>query len=332
MNAQNKSSSRTVALTVIFVLPIIWGTTFAAVQQAFVDITPMTYAVVRFVAVSILFLVFSRSARRGARILFWPRNKPERQFRRDMMALGAALGAGYLLQSIGLLTTTTSKSAFLTSTSVIWTPLFSWLIGRERMSKKLLVAVIVTVAGIFLMTQPFREQGFVIGDILTIGCALAFGVYIILIDRAIGRVSAEDGTHHALAASEHEAAIMVTSSQIVVASMIFVVFLFLFDTPRFHITPYVVASLIYTGLVATVLTAYLQARYQNHVTPASAAIIYMLEPLVAMIIGMIFLHERIGIPGMLGGGLIILGVIIAQVKFETLWGSTQEAATPASDY
>jgi drug/metabolite transporter (DMT)-like permease len=285
----------------------------------------MTYAVVRFVAVSILFLVFSRSARRGARILFWPRNKSERQFRRDMMALGSAIGAGYLLQSVGLLTTTTSKSAFLTSTSVIWTPLFSWLLGRERMSWKLIIAVIITLAGIFLMTQPFRQQGIVIGDVLTIGCALAFGVYIILIDRATARAES-------LASSEHEAAMMVTSNQIVVASLIFIVFLFLFDTPRLHVTPYLIGSLIYTGLVATVLTAYLQARYQNHVTPTSAAIIYMLEPLVAMIIGMIFLHERIGIPGMLGGGLIILGVIIAQVKFETLWGSNQEATAPASDY
>ena len=283
------------------------------------------FLVLRFLVASLIFLISSKAARKGARILFMPRGKEERRFQWDMIALGAALGGAYLSQTVGLLTTTTSKSAFLTSTAIIWTPIIAMFLGRDRLTLKLTFAVLIIIVGVFLMTQPFREGGIVVGDVLTLGCAVACSFYIILTERAMPRALK-------FASDEHEASLMVTSSLIIACGILFLIFLPLIETPRLHITTSSVGALLYTGIFTTCLTAYLQTRYQPQISATVAAIIYMLEPVVVMIIAAVFLSERIGFPELLGGGLIILGVIIAQLKFEPRWRATQQSALETSDY
>ncbi|MDP4199314.1 MAG: DMT family transporter [Bacteroidota bacterium] len=316
MRSNSRKARRLLPMAAIFSLPIVWGTTFAIVQRALGDVTPMAFVVIRFGLAGAFFLVISKPARRGAKLLLIAQTPHERRFRRDMIILGLAIGAGYIFQTIGLLTTTSAKSAFLTSTTVIWTPLLAWAMGRERLTPQLLVAVLATVAGIFFLTQPLRAEGFLIGDGLSLACALAFGVYIIVIDRAMLRAKE-------FAADEHEASIMVTSTQIIAGTIIFLICMPLIEVPRFHATTFSVGSLVYTGIIATCMTGYLQSRYQHHVTPTTASIIYMLEPVVAAAIAEIFLTERMGFLEMLGGGLIIIGVIIAQVKLPNTRGSTK---------
>ena len=276
-------------------------------QRALADSSPTAFVVARFGLASLAFLAFSRSARKGAKLFFSAKSAEERQFRSDILVLGAALGGGYIFQTVGLVTTTTSKSAFLTATAVIWTPVFSHFLGREKITPQLIFAVLVTIIGVLLMTHPFDSNGIVIGDFFTILCAMAFGVYIIWIDRAL---------HHALplAESEHAATMMVTSTQILAAFLIVLVFLPFLETPHINITVSCGSALLYTALIGTSATAYLQARYQNHLSPTAAAVIYMLEPVVALIVAELFLTEQIGFIETLGALLIIIGVIVAQFK------------------
>jgi drug/metabolite transporter (DMT)-like permease len=292
---------------VIFSLPIIWGTTFAIVQRALNDVSPMTFVVLRFGLVSIAFLFCSRSARIGARMLFMPRTLHERRFRRDMLILGITIGMGYILQTVGLLTTTSSKSAFLTSTAVVWTPVLSSLTGREKITLKLGISVLLTIVGVYFMTQPFDSNGVNIGDALTLGCAIMFGVYIVWIDRAIYHTRSISG-------SEHELTLMLTSTQLVAATLLLAIFLPAVETPHLALTPFSIGALVFTALIATGLTAYLQARYQHVFSPATAAVIYMLEPVVALAIAEVLLGERLDAIEVAGAGLIVLGVIVAQLR------------------
>ncbi len=302
-----KKDHRTIALASIFSIPVVWGTTFAVVQAALADSTPTLFVVIRFSVAGLVFALISSSARKGIKYLFTARTREEKIFRRDIIILGLSIGGGYILQTAGLLTTTTSKSAFLTSTAVIWTPLISHLMGREKVTRQLLVAVFVTLIGVLLMTQPYKAEGVSIGDLLTMCCAITFGVYIVWIDRA---------TKNAMAVvnDEHTAALMVTSSQIVAAALLFLVVLPFMETPHIHSTGTFWSAILYTALIGTGATAYLQTRYQGYVSPTAAAVIYMLEPVVAMIIAELFLTERISFLETLGALLIILGVIIAQAR------------------
>ena len=202
---------------------------------------------------------------------------------------------------------TTSKSAFLTSTAVVWTPLISFLTGRERVTRRLVASVVLTLAGVLLMTGAYRAASVNVGDLLTLLCAVMFGIYIVWIDRAVQHAKA-------IAPTEHAATMMVTSTQLVAAAALLLVFLPVVETPRFVPTPYAVGALVFTALIATGATAYLQARYQQVVSPTAAAVIYMIEPVTAMVIAEVFLTEQISFLELLGSLLIILGVVIAQLR------------------
>jgi drug/metabolite transporter (DMT)-like permease len=308
MESRSHKANRSTALSAVISLPIIWGTTFAVVQSALTDVTPTAFVLIRFSLCSLFFFAISRAARQTLMVLVRPRSREQRVFRRDMLVMGLAICGGYILQTVGLLTTSSSKSAFLTSTTIIWTPLMAWALGREKITLQLALAVVITLVGIVLLTQPFRSAGFVIGDLLTIGCAMSFGVYIIVIDKAMHRAQL-------FAKDEHDATMMVTTGQVFVGSLFFLLVMPLIETPHVHLTTGSVSALLYTGIFATCLTAYLQSRYQHHVSPSTAAVIYMLEPVVAWIIAAIFLDEQLGTLETIGGVLIIAGVVVAQITF-----------------
>jgi drug/metabolite transporter (DMT)-like permease len=302
-------------ILIVTLLPVIWGTTFPVVKFALKDASPMAFNVIRFGMTVVGFLICSRTARSGLRMLLSPVDGRERRVMIDSLVLGVTLGIGYSLQVFGLLTTSSSKSAFITSTSVIWTPIFAIVLGREKFSLKLLGAILITVVGILLLTHPYRgSTGFVIGDILTIGSALSFSVYIIWVDRALPNAIAvmavgDDAAHR-------KSSVLVTSNQLIVATLLMALAL-PFETFRFSMTMGPLGGAIYTAIFATALTAYLQARYQHAVSPSSASIIFMLEPVTAALIGYFFLMERMGTEEVVGALLIVMGVIVAQLRYPT---------------
>jgi drug/metabolite transporter (DMT)-like permease len=300
------------SLLLVIFLPIVWGTTFPIVKFTLNETTPLLFNVIRFGLTVVGFLAFSKSARQGLRLILMPSTKLERLIMLDALVLGFAIAAGYVLQVYGLMTTSASKCAFLTSTTIIWTPIFSYMTGRERHGKLMIAAIITTILGVLLLTHPYRGGlGFVIGDLLTLGCAFCFSIYILWVDRAYPRIMSITG-------SATKAAVMVTSNQLVVASILMALML-PFGPLTFHVSAVTVSSVLYLAIFATAMTAYIQARYQEVVSPSAAAVIYMLEPVVAAMIGYLFLMERLGTEESLGALLIVLGVIIAQ--FPTLRAS-----------
>jgi len=301
----------------VILLPIIWGTTFAIVKEALADISPLLYNVLRFSLASLIFSAFA-AGREGLRILLFPRTDLERALRRDALILGLALGGGYATQTVGLESTTSSKSAFITSTTIIWTPLFSALLGKEKMRLPLLISIIVTLIGTVLLTHPYKEgTGINMGDFLTLICAWCFGVYIIKIESALPKAEEffkKRGTQDKGSAL---AGIMVTEMQLTVSAFVIFLAMLIAEQPYFHNRPTGIVSFIYTGLFATALTAYWQTRYQQAVTPSVASVIFMLEPVVALILGYFFLSERMGTEEIIGALLIVVGVVIAQLKLPT---------------
>jgi len=287
-------------------LPVVWGTTFPIVKYALVETTPLLYNFFRFGITAAGFLILSSSARRGCRTMLLPRSPEARAVRLDGVVLGATVGAGYILQVYGLQTTSASKCAFLTSTTIIWTPILAYLTGRERLGWIMISAILVTILGVLLLTHPYHEmKGFETGDLLTLACAGVFSIYIIWVDRA---------TPHAmkLVGSRSKATAMVASNQLLVATTIMALML-PFGENSFRATPFTLGSLAYLALFATAMTAYLQAMYQEAVSPSAAAVIYMLEPVVAALIGFALLHERMKLEELGGAALIVLGVLVAQI-------------------
>jgi drug/metabolite transporter (DMT)-like permease len=284
------ASRRTIAELCLFGTTFIWGGTFVIVKVGLEDISPLLLVAVRF---SIATAFFS--------ILFYKQILPiNREAFRKGSWLGLLLFLGFAFQTVGLNDTTPSKSAFITGTLVIFTPIFQFIIEKRAPKAGNVLGIVIVTAGLWLLTAPatsLLQFGFSLGDGLTLICAVVFGAYIVYLDIISNEVDIARLTFLQMFSTSIYAWFSVA----------------IFEQPLFLPTSGAFWALAYSALPATILTTYVQTRYQRDTTPTRAAIIFTLEPVWAAVLSYLVLHESIGPMGMLGAGLIILGILISEL-------------------
>ena len=97
------------------------------------------------------------------------------------MICGFLLFMGYGFQNFGLMNTTVSKSAFITSVSVLLVPILLVLFNLQQVKWRIWIAVLLATLGLYLLILP-GGGGLNLGDILTLGCAISFALHIIFQD------------------------------------------------------------------------------------------------------------------------------------------------------
>jgi drug/metabolite transporter (DMT)-like permease len=211
--------------------------------------------------------------------------------------LGAFLFLGFVAQNIGLTITTASKSAFITGMMVAFVPLLQVLVERRMPKIGNVLGVAAVAAGLWFLTSP-AGASFNAGDALTVVCAVFFAVYIIYLDI----ISKEMNTEQLVFLQMTSVAAF---SWIVVAC---------FETPVFIVSTSSLLAMGYLTFLATLLTTWVQTRYQKDTTPTRAVVIFSIEPVIASVIAAVLLGEALGTLGTIGGGLILAGVLVSELS------------------
>ncbi|HLG93487.1 MAG TPA: DMT family transporter [candidate division Zixibacteria bacterium] len=145
---------------VLVFITLIWGSTFTVVKGALADTTPFYFNVIRFLLAALIFLA-----------LFYKRIFPlDFLSFRAGAAVGICLFLGFAFQTYGLVYTSASRSAFLTSLLVLWVPFISLFVEKERPAPAQWGAVGVAIAGMWFLNRPGTGQ-LNKGDWLTLACA-----------------------------------------------------------------------------------------------------------------------------------------------------------------
>jgi drug/metabolite transporter (DMT)-like permease len=162
----------------VAVAGILFGTTFVVVQDAVADVEPVPFLAVRFLVGAAALAPFARRA-------------PAQPGRlRAGLVCGAALLMGYLFQTIGLQYTAPSVSAFVTYLLVVIVPVIAAVVLRRPPSRPVLTGVVLATVGLFLLTGGTTGVGLHKGELLTLGCAFAFAVHIVLLSELSPRFEA----------------------------------------------------------------------------------------------------------------------------------------------
>ena len=82
---------------------------------------------------------------------------------------------------------------------------------------------------------------------------------------------------------------------------------------RFHPTPGYWAAVATTGLIASALAISIQTWAQTRTSAVRAAVIFSLEPVIALVASVALGREQPGAPELVGGGLIVAGVLVSEV-------------------
>ena len=93
--------------------------------------------------------------------------------------VGVFLFLGYLLQTLGLQSTTAPKSAFITGLATVMVPLLAALVYRIRPRINEVAGVLAATLGMGLMTLQGPIGSISRGDLLTFGGAIAFAAHVV---------------------------------------------------------------------------------------------------------------------------------------------------------
>ena len=191
--------------------------------------------------------------------------------------------------------TTASKTAFITGMMVVFTPIAQVVIERRAPKLGNIIGILLVIVGLWLLTSP-DGSAFNFGDGLTLTAAILFGIYIVYVD---------------VYSKQHDVS-QLFFLQLFVTLVVSFVGALAFEPFSFHPSGTVLAIIIYLAVFATVISTFIQTKYQRETTPTRAVLIFALEPVIAATLAYLILDERIGALGILGGALIIGGVLASE--------------------
>lgn len=225
--------------------------------------------------------------------------------------VGIFLAVGYQFQTVGLTLTTASKSAFITGLVVVFVPILATIPhlappGSPKPTLATGAGALLAFIGLALLTAAPGSglallSGFHLGEALTLGCAIAFAAHLLTIARAAPRMPARS----------------LGTLQIAFATLTMLVLLplekFTGGGLFFHAAPVVWIALAVTALLATAAAFTIQSWAQQHLPATHTALIFTLEPVFAWLFSLLFLGERLGPRALTGAGLILAGILLAEL-------------------
>ena len=268
-------------------ITILWGTTFLVVQNALAVSGPLFFVGLRFGSAALVMALIAAPVLRGLTLA---------ELRAGTM-IGVAIFLGYTLQTYGLQTIPSSKSAFITALYVPVVPLLQWLILKRPPGIMAWIGIGLAFMGLVLLAGPDGTSiGLGIGEFLTLLSAVAIAAEIILIGGFAGRVDVR----------------RVTVVQLAATSLLAFGLMAPMGEPVPGPSWLLILSAVGLGLASAGIQLAMNWA-QKTVSPTRATVIYAAEPVWAGIVGRIF-GEVLPAAALIGAGLIVAGVAVSELK------------------
>jgi drug/metabolite transporter (DMT)-like permease len=278
-----------VPVLAIFMCCLVWGTTFVVVKDVSTQIDPFLLAGLRNLlagSVLLLYLLFFKKVR----LL---------KIKKSMVygaLLGGLLSAIYILQTAGLVYTTSNHSAFISCSAMIMVPIILFFIGWQKFVFKQIVAIVIITIGLFLLTYKTGTTNFNYGDILTFIAAILCAFHLIFSGHYVRKVDF----------------LSLIFYQFLFATIVSFIGLFIkqqvFHEPiLFKESSY--GSVLYLGLLGTLFCYFVTVWGQKHVSTIYTALIFTLEPIFASITSFIVLGEVFTTKEFAGACSIFFGIV-----------------------
>lgn len=271
---------------------IFWGMAFSAQSSAMDHVEPYTFVFLRS-AITCLALLISMPLLNRLN----PANNAPTASNRRHLAVGALCGAflvlATILQQVGLVTTTTAKSGFITALYIIIVPILGIFLGRKPRAA-IWLGVLVSLIGLyFLCWQGTLNVN--VGDLFTFGSAVVFAVHIQLIDRLGGNLNS----------------IKLSAIQFGAAAVIACAVMLLFETPNLDGILACWTDILYVAIFSGALGYTLQIVGQKSTDPTLASLIMCLESVFAALGGWLVLGEALSGREIFGCALMLSASVIA---------------------
>jgi len=284
--------------SLLLLTSLIWGLAFVAQRVGMDHVGPFIFNGIRFALGAMVILPF----------IIFSKNKPStvnRQLSTNKylisggIILGLTVFGGATLQQYGLVYTTAGNAGFITGLYVVFVPILG-LFRKQFPHVTVWIAALLAVIGLYFLsvTENFSMG---LGDSLVLIGALFWAAHVVIIGIMSPKVNA----------------LKLALIQYIVCSVLSLIVAFSIETNTLEGVMNATIPILYGGVLSVGIAYTLQVIAQKKAPPAHAAIILSLEAVFAAIGGWIILGEQLGSRGILGCGLMLLGMLVAQ--YRALW-------------
>lgn len=269
--------------SLLVLVSLLWGTSFPLIKVTVSEIGTSKYVVLRFGLSTLLISPYFLYN-------FWKRNK------RSFLSLGAGamLGVFYFggiwLQGLGMEYTSASNAGFITSLYIPIVYAVDLIYKKRKYSRSFAVAVVLSVAGMYLVTGGSLESR--LGDLIVLGGAVFWAFHVLAVDKF---------------SKLHPSPELVFAQYAVTA----VLALLLSPSVELRWLDSLYYALFYLAVVCSLLVGVLQLVGQRYTTASQASLVYASEPVFAALFSFLALGERMGTRGLFGASMIMVSILLS---------------------
>ena len=281
----------------LILVTLCWGISYYLMDVALSDMDPFTLNAHRFLG------AFAVAA-----LLSWKKllnvNKTTLKY---SVLVGVALVFVYIGATFGVKYTTLSNSGFLCALTVIITPIIGFIFLRQRLSRKMLIAVLMCFVGIALLTlkDDFSiNMANLKGDLLCTMCGVAYAIDLLLTEKAV--------------AHEEVDAFQLGVFQLGVTGVCNLILAFLVETPHFPTEPSIWGAVAFLSIFCTGVAFIVQPIAQQYTSASHTGVIFALEPVFAGIVAFVLVGEVLTAKAYLGAVLMVASIFVMEIDFTGL--------------
>lgn len=269
-----------------------WGIAFASQSNAMNHVEPYTFVFLRSTVTCLVLCAGMPLLNRLSGETEPPKASSSRHFAVGILC-GTFLVLATILQQIGIVTTTTAKSGFITALYIVIVPILGIFLKRIP-SRTIWLGVLLSMVGLYFlcMTDSLSLNS---GDMITLCSAFAYAVHITLIDQLGGSLNST----------------RLSAIQFGTAAVISCVIAFIFEEPALSGALACWKDVLFVAVCSGALGYTFQIIGQKYTEPTLASLILCLESVFAAIGGWVLLNQTLSGREMFGCALMLSASVIA---------------------
>ncbi|HSC56374.1 MAG TPA: DMT family transporter [Nitrospira sp.] len=214
----------------------------------------------------------------------------------------------FAMAAWGLMYTSVTHFALIYGLLPSCTAMLSLLMGKDRMSLVKIAGIVLSLIGCGVAVYYGAsnvEADFQFGDLFVLLFTMMMSAHIVLSSGIVKRFG-----------------VMVSNTVMFGSSslLLFLVWLEWSEPMHEEVSPFIMASIIYTGC-ATAAVFLLRYRSLQSLSPATVGTYHNLIPVCTVLLAYLYLGEPIGMQTILGGAMVVAGAELVRRANGLSWGS-----------
>ena len=207
--------------------------------------------------------------------------------------IGLTFFFAMLFELMGLRSTPSSVTAFLEGMVVVFVPAFTCIIQKKLPDKITVASAVLALIGVGFLTLKGDRVGFTSGELLVLLGTVWYSLSVLVTDTA----------------AKNDDLKTVSVYQLLFIAIFAYIGAFIFEEIRLPQSGTEWGAVLALAVICSCVGFTIQPFGQKYTTPERAGILAVFNPLTAAVLGVIFLHEKLTLPMMIGSVLIIISII-----------------------